>query len=164
MANPLRKGPKGGEPLTERSPTKSSRADTGRARSIPRMSVAAEVPDARTRLPTTRNRSPFTNPLFSTCSTAPYVPRPPSPSPSASRPTCSTLEYASSRFTSACPMMNAAATSSEKRSEEHTSELQSQFHLGCRLPLEKNTHRKTGQRPFIISRIPQPAYHDHTTH
>src|SRR5438309_4446911 len=27
------------------------------------------------------------------------------------------------------------------RSEEHTSELQSQFHLVCRLPLEKKNHR-----------------------
>src|SRR6201997_2370293 len=33
---------------------------------------------------------------------------------------------------------------SVKRSEEHTSELQSQFHLVCRLLLEKNSSRQFG--------------------
>src|SRR5689334_24752993 len=33
----------------------------------------------------------------------------------------------------------------ESRSEEHTSELQSQFHLVCRLLLEKKKYRKVSQ-------------------
>src|SRR5689334_24194573 len=34
------------------------------------------------------------------------------------------------------------------RSEEHTSELQSQFHLVCRLLLEKKNHRRRNLQPF----------------
>src|SRR5438309_7632303 len=41
------------------------------------------------------------------------------------------------------------ALNSEKRSEEHTSELQSQFHLVCRLLLEKkNCHPPTPYRRY----------------
>src|SRR5689334_23401295 len=35
-----------------------------------------------------------------------------------------------------------ASTAAFERSEEHTSELQSQFHLVCRLLLEKKKHKK----------------------
>src|SRR6266481_9713287 len=37
----------------------------------------------------------------------------------------------------------AGAVGADKRSEEHTSELQSQFHLVCRLLLEKKKNQKT---------------------
>src|SRR5689334_24815988 len=36
----------------------------------------------------------------------------------------------------------------EKRSEEHTSELQSQFHLVCRLLLEKKKKQKKKQKTY----------------
>src|SRR5689334_24056432 len=41
------------------------------------------------------------------------------------------------------PWPLAAASSPSSRSEEHTSELQSQFHLVCRLLLEKKKNDKT---------------------
>src|ERR1017187_6442772 len=40
------------------------------------------------------------------------------------------------------------------RSEEHTSELQSPMYLVCRLLLEKNTHRRTGQCPADQELVP----------
>src|SRR5689334_24344918 len=43
------------------------------------------------------------------------------------------------RYQSIC---SGGRTSSRKRSEEHTSELQSQFHLVCRLLLEKKKKKK----------------------
>src|SRR5438309_7677616 len=46
-----------------------------------------------------------------------------------------------------------------KRSEEHTSELQSQFHLVCRLLLEtKKTTRVCLYKPSSCSRIRLPIY------
>src|SRR5689334_23973694 len=39
-----------------------------------------------------------------------------------------------------------------QRSEEHTSELQSQFHLVCRLLLEKKKKQKTYNIPTIITK------------
>src|SRR5438309_4253573 len=42
----------------------------------------------------------------------------------------------------------ARATASRWRSEEHTSELQSQFHLVCRLLLEKKKKKKTTTHPY----------------
>src|SRR5438309_7764268 len=42
------------------------------------------------------------------------------------------------------------------RSEEHTSELQSQFHLVCRLLLEK---KKTGHTTYGISATSRTAFH-----
>src|SRR5689334_24014071 len=42
------------------------------------------------------------------------------------------------------------------RSEEHTSELQSQFHLVCRLLLEKKknkTERKSSERKVVLLRV-----------
>src|SRR5689334_23776248 len=41
---------------------------------------------------------------------------------------------------------------SNRRSEEHTSELQSQFHLVCRLLLEKKKTFLTTADPILISR------------
>src|SRR5689334_24730058 len=41
------------------------------------------------------------------------------------------------------------------RSEEHTSELQSQFHLVCRLLLEKKKHVAYGSPPYSITRTHQ---------
>src|SRR5438309_11730450 len=38
------------------------------------------------------------------------------------------------------------------RSEEHTSELQSQFHLVCRLLLEKKKKKKTTEQLIIVTR------------
>src|SRR5689334_24174844 len=43
-----------------------------------------------------------------------------------------------------------------QRSEEHTSELQSQFHLVCRLLLEK---KKKKQNKYTIHFIKQPHYY-----
>src|SRR5689334_23891029 len=47
----------------------------------------------------------------------------------------------------------ASSMSSMLRSEEHTSELQSQFHLVCRLLLEKKKHKKNDNR------IKNPNHH-----
>src|SRR5438309_6643440 len=41
-------------------------------------------------------------------------------------------------------------TNAPRRSEEHTSELQSQFHLVCRLLLEKKKHRDSWSRKSAI--------------
>src|ERR1035437_8248525 len=106
----LMKSPNGGVPDTANSPTTSSTAETGRRLSMPFISAATDVFAASTRLPTTRKSAPFSRPLLSTCSTAPYAPAPPIPRPSTSNPICSTLEYASSRLMSAWPSMNAVAT------------------------------------------------------
>src|SRR2546430_4880343 len=58
----------------------------------------------------------------------------------------------------------AAARLEEYRSEEHTSELQSQSNLVCRLLLEK---KKTGEKAHImilalIRRLPPALVYDHT--
>src|SRR5438309_5180230 len=50
----------------------------------------------------------------------------------------------------------------EHRSEEHTSELQSQFHLVCRLLLEKK--KKTKQKNKIKSKIILHDDNVHNTH
>src|SRR5689334_24258646 len=42
----------------------------------------------------------------------------------------------------------------QARSEEHTSELQSQFHLVCRLLLEKKKHTDTNDSPGPAARRP----------
>src|SRR5689334_25105719 len=61
---------------------------------------------------------------------------------------CSTVGISRRRHTSAwscgttTPLRPRAIA---RRSEEHTSELQSQFHLGCRLLLEKKKKKKTTQ-------------------
>src|SRR5438309_4988694 len=44
------------------------------------------------------------------------------------------------------PPMDTTRKVSEQRSEEHTSELQSQFHLVCRLLLEKKNKNNTNQK------------------
>src|SRR5689334_24286238 len=51
------------------------------------------------------------------------------------------------------------------RSEEHTSELQSQFHLVCRLLLEKKNRieGQCGQISIIIQRPAQLSAHDERT-
>src|SRR3989338_10350797 len=43
-------------------------------------------------------------------------------------------------------------------SDEHTSELQSQFHLVCRLLLEKKIHSKGKRRRFIMIPIPSAEW------
>src|SRR2546430_7351655 len=45
------------------------------------------------------------------------------------------------RYSFVCPRAIAGASSEARRSEEHTSELQSQSNLVCRLLLEKKKHR-----------------------
>src|SRR6267143_3408352 len=57
----------------------------------------------------------------------------------------------SARHSSACPLTPVPATPKSprqrtRRSEEHTSELQSQFHLVCRLLLEKKKTKKYKNR------------------
>src|SRR5256886_12386618 len=42
--------------------------------------------------------------------------------------------------------VRSSARIEDRRSEEHTSELQSQSNLACRLLLEKKNHRGTGQQ------------------
>src|SRR5256884_698236 len=70
------------------------------------------------------------------------------PSASAARSTCLTL---TSTPANSCnnPLL------SSKRSEEHTSELQSRLHLVCRLLLEKKKQSPHGQRrPYPSARRP----------
>src|SRR2546422_3283612 len=55
--------------------------------------------------------------------------------------TCSRFS-ASSHTRDWGPSMTSAVTSSPRRSEEHTSELQSRLHLVCRLLLEKKKDKK----------------------
>src|SRR5438309_5170663 len=50
-----------------------------------------------------------------------------------------------------------------RRSEEHTSELQSQFHLVCRLLLEKKK-KQTPQQHLRHSPLPDPPYADYDTY
>src|SRR2546430_11157628 len=53
--------------------------------------------------------------------------------------------------------------SRERRSEEHTSELQSRLHLVCRLLLEKKTNRATSTPPPSTRRpAPSPAAAPHS--
>src|SRR5689334_25315336 len=65
------------------------------------------------------------------------------------RPPRSTLFPYTTLFRSALPIIEtlaawpARATWGDWRSEEHTSELQSQFHLVCRLLLEKKKKKQT---------------------
>src|SRR5689334_24467090 len=51
------------------------------------------------------------------------------------------------------PLHSEESTNATGRSEEHTSELQSQFHLVCRLLLEK---KNTVTRTFTSTRTPPP--------
>src|SRR5438309_7745406 len=51
------------------------------------------------------------------------------------------------------PATRAGPPASSSRSEEHTSELQSQFHLVCRLLLEKKKKKKTNIILQIASNI-----------
>src|SRR5689334_23810793 len=53
----------------------------------------------------------------------------------------------------ACSASPVASTPTTERSEEHTSELQSQFHLVCRLLLEKKKLRvaRDSYRPFPLA-------------
>src|SRR5438309_7142361 len=51
---------------------------------------------------------------------------------------------------------SAAANHSAERSEEHTSELQSQFHIVCRLLLEKKTRRLPSRPPISRGASSQP--------
>src|SRR5689334_23531620 len=47
----------------------------------------------------------------------------------------------------------ASSSVATRRSEEHTSELQSQFHLVCRLLLEKKKNYKHLQNPFHAAAV-----------
>src|SRR5438309_8441591 len=69
----------------------------------------------------------FRSPSARACArTVPLRPNSPPPTPTVTRP----------------PALERSATCT--RSEEHTSELQSQFHLVCRLLLEKKKDKKRG--------------------
>src|SRR5687768_18246649 len=57
------------------------------------------------------------------------------------------------------PMTGAGFVSAARRSEEHTSELQSRLHLVCRLLLEKK--KKKLEPPSNIVQIPTPTDHHH---
>src|SRR5689334_24318198 len=67
----------------------------------------------------------------------------------------------SSLFVIEEPLVIRAFSQLPERSEEHTSELQSQFHLVCRLLLEKK--KKTHQRITIKEprTVPPPRYDAH---
>src|SRR3712207_8651544 len=90
-------------------------------------------------------RRPPSSPLF------PYTPL----SRSRRFPTASTSRTArerrrsSTRSVRACPRTRSARRSPARRSEEHTSELQSRQYLVCRLLLEK---KKTQQTPSVQQR------------
>src|SRR6266540_259201 len=115
IVNSLMNSPNGGEPVTAKRPSTRSAPETGSVRTSPRLPAAVALPVASTIFAVTRNTQPFDRPLFTRWSMLPYAPTPPSPSPSTSSPMCSTLEYARRRFTSLCPMMNTAATVSDRR-------------------------------------------------
>src|SRR5205809_6013199 len=51
-----------------------------------------------------------------------------------------------------------AIKSWRKRSEEHTSELQSRLHLVCRLLLEKKKPNKLAHEPFLRSPVTSPPH------
>src|SRR2546422_7947409 len=61
-----------------------------------------------------------------------------------------------------CKMRSTRPTTSKRRSEEHTSELQSRLHLVCRLLLEKKNYsgrgqqarRRAGSVPASVTRRP----------
>src|SRR5689334_24088274 len=54
-------------------------------------------------------------------------------------------------FTTQLPLDHWPEVIADPRSEEHTSELQSQFHLVCRLLLEKKKQNKTQTIPDLIA-------------
>src|SRR2546429_5323105 len=58
------------------------------------------------------------------------------------RPVRNILHAGCSRWLSIPPWLARPARGAEKRSEEHTSELQSRLHLVCRLLLEKKKKKK----------------------
>src|SRR5689334_24046669 len=62
------------------------------------------------------------------------------PTTSAAKPGFLSVERSASRRSWKSAVMGSLVA---KRSEEHTSELQSQFHLVCRLLLEKKNHKRT---------------------
>src|SRR2546422_8189055 len=67
-------------------------------------------------------------------------------------------------FRMACQPSRCCSTecvdSASKRSEEHTSELQSRLHLVCRLLLEKKNTKKLTFNPLA----PHPTFVDHDEH
>src|SRR5438045_6075811 len=79
---------------------------------------------------------PYTTLFRSSATTAPTARCSPSPSPTPAPRWCSTARPRSA------PAASATAAASRRRSEEHTSELQSLRHLVCRLLLEKKNKTK----------------------
>src|SRR5689334_24133633 len=69
---------------------------------------------------------------------------------SPSRPRSSSTSRTCSRRRASCPRTRRTAPARGRRSEEHTSELQSQFHLVCRLLLEKK--KKNNSKHFKRTR------------
>src|SRR5688572_31301266 len=71
---------------------------------------------------------------------------------------------ASTTWTSTPPTPRSppASARSSKRSEEHTSELQSQSNLVCRLLLEKKKHRTRPTSPELLATLRRQT--DHVTH
>src|SRR5689334_23516484 len=62
---------------------------------------------------------------------------------SRTRPTASeTTAYVIARSAASGALISVTSVTGSRRSEEHTSELQSQFHLVCRLLLEKKKKKK----------------------
>src|SRR2546422_7940658 len=102
---------------------------------MPRPASPASVPSAAV---TCRGRSPPPSPSAASATSAPWASR----NRIAYRTTCSTIR-------SSCK-------EPARRSEEHTSELQSRLHLVCRLLLEKKkkNHRETK------SKLYKDIYHD----
>src|SRR2546422_4970928 len=63
------------------------------------------------------------------------------------------LAHAAEGFAAPVPQQHAQAHQASRRSEEHTSELQSRLHLVCRLLLEKKKEHAAEKPPF------QSPYH-----
>src|SRR5689334_24639891 len=97
-------------------------------------------------------------PKFVSCATLPFAAK------TLSFLTCTTLSARSPATVFIVAFWNCWASSAAPtpclRSEEHTSELQSQFHLVCRLLLEKKNHHII----FGCSLHSRLDYNDHFTH
>src|SRR5438309_7750438 len=68
----------------------------------------------------------------------------------AARPVTSSSEPSQLKFSASMPAGRCSVSGFEKRSEEHTSELQSQFHLVCRLLLEKKNNNYNAELPIRL--------------
>ncbi len=100
MANSLKKGENGGDPVMARKPSRKSGPEMGSRRAAPRTCSTCFEPKARWMFPAVKKSTPLVSPLLTMWKKAPAAAAPPRPTPTARMPMCSTLEYASSRLKS----------------------------------------------------------------